>query len=139
MKLVWRSRPTNVSIVTSTTTSIAPSTTASNVNLTEKPTRAPITVTDAVAAVALAEKEALPKVQPEAEPTSKKSKWSWKLSKKRPTKTVSTDLEKGASLTGREARPIRLFAPVYGGFGLGLAICEFRFLSSHEAVPYICL
>lgn len=139
MKLVWRSRRTNASFVTSTTTSIAPSTTASNVNLTEKPTRAPITVTDAVAAVALAEKEALPTVQPDAEPTSQKTKWSWKLSKKRPTKILSTDLEKGASLTGREARPIRLFAPVYGGFGLGLAICEFRSLSSHETVPYICL
>lgn len=124
MKLVWRSRTIPSSVMTSTTTSVAPSTTASNVNLNEKSAHQTITVTDAVAAVALAEKEG-PKTKDE--PTTK-SKWSWRL-KKRPTKPASTDLEKGSS--GRASRPIRLFAPVYGGLGLGLSICEFQPFNSH--------
>ncbi|KAG6856108.1 hypothetical protein H0H87_007360 [Tephrocybe sp. NHM501043] len=115
MKLVWRSRTNPGSIVTSTTTSIAPSTTTSNVNLNEKGVHQPIAVTDAVAAVVAGKEGTAPKEEPQ--PT--KSKWSWRLSKKRPSKSKK-DLEKGSS--GREDRPIRLFGPFYGGLGLGLSI-----------------
>ncbi|KAG6919684.1 hypothetical protein DXG01_002627 [Tephrocybe rancida] len=117
MKLVWRSRTNPGSILTSTTTSISPSTTASNVNLNEKDAHQPIIVADAVAAVARANKEEVVAHKEEPEPT--KSKWSWRLSKKRPSK-AKKDIEKGSS--GREDRPIRLFGPFYGGLGLGLAI-----------------
>jgi len=114
MKLVWRSRPPAPSIVTSTTNSVAPSTTASDVNLNEK---GPITsaVTDTAVAEVLAAKE----ISATAEEPASRSKWSWRLSKKRPSVPISDDLEKGPA--GREARPIRLFAPVYGGLGLGLS------------------
>ncbi|RDB21975.1 hypothetical protein Hypma_011029 [Hypsizygus marmoreus] len=114
MKLVWRSRNAPSSIVTSTNTSAAPSTTTSNVNLNEKNAQQPITATDAMAAVALAEKEA-----PKETPPSK-WKWSWRISKKPSSKPAPADLEKGSS--GRKSRPIRLFAPIYNGFGFGMAV-----------------
>jgi hypothetical protein len=115
MKLVWRTRPPAPSIVTTTTNSVNPSTTGSNVNLNEK---TPITpVTDAAVAVVLAGKE-IPGAADE--PPASTWKWSWRLSKKRPSAVISDDLEKGSA--GREARPIRLFAPVYGGLGLGLSV-----------------
>ncbi|KAG5643831.1 hypothetical protein DXG03_009562 [Asterophora parasitica] len=115
MKLVWRSRTNPASIVTSATTSTSPSITASNVNLNEKSAHQPLTATDAIAAAALAEKVGPP---PPA-PTPNKWKWSWRLSTC-PSRSTPTDPEKGS--TGRANRPIRLFAPVYGGLGLGLAI-----------------
>ncbi|KAF8063422.1 glycosyl transferase family group 2-domain-containing protein [Lyophyllum atratum] len=118
MKFVWRSRTNPASMVSSATASISPSTTASNVNLNEKNFRHPITMTDAVAAIALAEKEGIP--APVEQPTKTGSKWSWRLSKKRASNAASKDLEKGS--TGRETRPIRLFAPIYGGLGLGFAV-----------------
>ncbi|KAG5652362.1 hypothetical protein H0H81_005264 [Sphagnurus paluster] len=119
MKLVWRSRTNPGSIVTSVSSSVSPSTTASNVNLNANSRHVPpvLTPTDAVAAIALAEKEGPPVLKEDL--SESKSNWGWRLSKKRPSKTKSSDPEKGS--TGREERPIRLFAPVYGGFGLGLA------------------
>ncbi|KAJ7758797.1 glycosyl transferase family group 2-domain-containing protein [Mycena maculata] len=115
MKLVWRARMTNASasIISagSVTASVAPSTTASDVNLSEKP-RPPSVADAAATAVAQAEK---PK------PKSKWG-WSWRLGKKGPpSANPDRDLEKGAS-SGREARPIRMFAPFYGGLGAALAL-----------------
>lgn len=131
MKLVWRSRPspTSSSIVTSVSPSVAPSTAASNVNLNEKAAQSPVTVTEAAAAVALAAKE-----KPKAD---HKWKWSWKLSAKKEPKSASSDEEKGS--TGRQERPIRLFAPFYGGLGIGLATCQSHYLatsmSTHWSAP----
>ena len=116
MKLVWRFRPPAPSIVTSTTNSVTPSTTGSNVNLNEKAPTAQTPVTDAAVAEVLATKEIPAAVD---ETPASHSKWSWRLSKKRPSAPVSDDVEKGPA--GRETRPIRLFAPVYGGLGLGLS------------------
>lgn len=114
MKLVWRARVTtgSSSIITSgsATGSVAPSTTASDVNLTEK---APASMPSVADAATLAEKD-------RAKP---KSKWSWKLGKKdsSPPASSQRDPEKQSS-SGREARPIRLFAPFYGGLGAGLSV-----------------
>ena len=116
MKLVWRSRPPAPSIVTSTTNSVTPSATASNVNLNEKGSVTPIPVTDAAVAKVLAAKEIS---TPADEAPASHSRWSWRLSKKRPSAPISDDVEKGPA--GWEPRPIRLFAPVYGGLGLGLS------------------
>lgn len=124
MKLVWRSRHhTSASIITSASNSSAPSTAASNVNLNEKTTRSSITVPDAaVVTAALAEKEASSTTPaPESPPKKKSWGWGWKLSSKKPA-SVSSDPEKSAA----QARPIRLFAPIYGGLGLGLSVCESR-------------
>lgn len=74
----------------------------------------------AVAAAALAEKEA-PAAAAAAASKSQPKKtswgWGWKLGSKKPV--ASSDLEKGSTST----RPIRLFAPIYGGLGLGLSLC----------------
>jgi hypothetical protein len=113
MKLVWRSRTRASSVLSSTTNSVTPSTTASNVNLNEK---TPTPITDAAIATVLAGKE-IPGAADE--PPTSTWKWGWKLSKARPSAAISDDLEKGPA--GQEARPIRLFAPIYGGLGLGLS------------------
>ncbi|KAF7290353.1 Glyco-trans-2-like domain-containing protein [Mycena chlorophos] len=114
VKLVWRARTASASIITSgsASVSLAPSTTASDVNLAEKPaapSSLPSVAEAATAAVA-------------APPPAQKTKWwwSWKLGK-RSTTPVHRDIEKQSG-SGREARPIRLFAPLYGGAGAGLSI-----------------
>lgn len=104
---------------TSVSTSVAPSTTASNTFLNEKLPQppAPTALTEAVAAAAAEQAK-------ENAEENKKSKpwkilgWSWTSSKE-----DTVDLEKGPS--GPSPRPIRLFAPIYGGLGAGLSICEF--------------
>lgn len=125
MKLVWRSRnhAATSSIITSASNSSAPSTTASNVNLNEKSSmRASVTVAEAsVVTAALVEKE-LPTAAAPTSPPKKSwglDNFGWKLSsKKAPTK--SSDPERGSS--GPQQRPIRLFAPMYGGIGFGLSL-----------------
>ncbi|KAF9484563.1 hypothetical protein BDN70DRAFT_797466 [Pholiota conissans] len=113
MKLVWRSRNQGAtsSIITSVSNSSVPSTTASNVNLNEKAsTRASVTVAEVAAAVSAAT----------TTPPAKKAKkwgWGWKLSKK--TAPAPSDPEKGST---RQPRPIRLFAPLYNGLGVGLSL-----------------
>ena len=124
MKLVWRNRHLTIGTPSVTTSnSGAPSTTGSYDNLNEKERDVSAQVTDAAATVALAEKE---KVVP-------RTAWSfgWKLSGKAEDKGKEgeSDPEKGQAI---KPRPIRYFAPVYGGLGMGLAICEFR----HE--HYFC-
>jgi len=97
------------------TTSVVSSTAASNVNLNEKAPPLPISASDVAVAAASKELEA-------AETKEEKSRrWGWRLSKKRSEKLPSTDLEKGRAL-----RPIRLFAPVYVGLGMGLSTCAYH-------------
>ncbi|KAF9448412.1 hypothetical protein P691DRAFT_759933 [Macrolepiota fuliginosa MF-IS2] len=108
MKRLWNLRNSH-SMSASIATSVIPSTTASNANLTH-PSPFPGVVTAAISTLKGNEKE------------EKKSKpwkifgWSWTSSKA----DGQTDLEKGGN--GLAPRPIRLFAPMYGGLGLGLAI-----------------
>lgn len=121
MKYLWRSRTATHSVSNSLATSVAPSTTASNTNLNEKyplpPPPAATAVSEAVTAATSAEKK--------KGDEKKKSRpwkilgWSWTTSK-----TDNADLEKGPS--GPAPRPIRLLAPVYGGLGAGLSICQCR-------------
>ncbi|KAI0739936.1 glycosyl transferase family group 2-domain-containing protein [Daedaleopsis nitida] len=111
IKLVWQRRSAFASLASSA----APSTTASDVNLTEK-TRA--------AADDAAEKEAksanpntiVLKPKEIKQPSNKKRSCDifgyWKAD--------ASDLEKTAE--GPSARPIRLFAPVYSGIGAGLSL-----------------
>ncbi|KAJ3710311.1 glycosyl transferase family group 2-domain-containing protein [Lentinula raphanica] len=112
MKLVWRSRVTlsgapSLLSISQGSPSVPPSTTASDINLAEKPSGSSQT-------------SPLPslteKTTQEPKPKSKWS-WSWKLSKRVPANT--SDPEKGSTL---QPRPTRLFAPFYGGFGAGLSI-----------------
>ncbi|KAL0568000.1 hypothetical protein V5O48_013993 [Marasmius crinis-equi] len=104
IKLVWRSRslPSSASVLTSGSASIAPSSSPSDINLTGK----------GLAQLGDSTTTAAPKE------TAKKSRWnwSWKLQKKKPL--ASTDVEKGT----KQARPMRLYAPFYGGFGAALSI-----------------
>ncbi|KAF8151650.1 glycosyl transferase family group 2-domain-containing protein [Crassisporium funariophilum] len=119
MKLVWRERHTTTpSVITSVSNSSYPSTTTSKVNLNEKATtRASVTVAEAaVATAALAEKETNTTA-----PTAARTFWGWKLSSKKDTSSkTASDPEKGSP--GSRPRPIRLFAPLYGGLGLGLSL-----------------
>lgn len=63
-----------------------------------------------------------PEPEPPTPPEPKKF-WSWRLSKKsRSSAQAADDPEKGSD--PRNARPVRLLAPIYSGLGLGLAICE---------------
>lgn len=117
---LWRSRSATHSVSTSVSTSVAPSTTASNTFLSEKYPQplAPAALTEAVAAAAAEQ------TKEKVEEEKKKSKpwkilgWSWTSSKQ-----DNTDIEKGPA--GPSPRPIRLFAPVYGGLGAALSICTF--------------
>uniref|UniRef100_A0A0W0F5W9 Uncharacterized protein n=1 Tax=Moniliophthora roreri TaxID=221103 RepID=A0A0W0F5W9_MONRR len=103
MKLVWRARSTFSSYATlpSVTSTIAPSTAASDVNLNDKAT-APV-------------EESVPPPAPAVPKPKSKWSWSWKLQEKTP---VVTDVEKGT----KTPRPIRLYAPVYAGLGAALSI-----------------
>ena len=121
MKLIWRSRnQATASIITSVSNSSVPSTTASNINLNEKASAQTSVVVAATAA--LAEKETVETIEAvvvPATPEKKKSRWGWKLAKKS-TPAPPVDPEKGST---PQTRPIRLFAPLYGGLGVGLSIC----------------
>lgn len=109
--------------VISNGSTVAPSTTTSDVNLNEKPALTP----DIPPLPSLAEKTP-------TQPPKSKSKWNWwKLSKEAP----KSDLEKGST---PPARPTLLFAPFYSGFGAGLAICMYFFFFQNEtSLTYIIL
>lgn len=138
MKLVWRSRHSHAaSVITTATSSSVPSITGSHVNLNEKAslTRASVTVAEAtVVTAALAEKEKEKEATPAPAPVTapaKKSIFSWKLSKQKPSEI---DPEKGPS--GPQPRPIRYFAPFYNGLGAALAVCTlFAHRSSSSVNP----
>ena len=123
MKLVWQSRSmvATPSFITSINTSSAPSATDSDVNLNEKAAIASDGVMEAATKMenAAAENEA---------PQPERKFWSWKLSSKKYSAKTSSDAEKGSG--GPQARPIRLFAPVYGGIGCALSICKYPVLSA---------
>ncbi|KAJ7025944.1 glycosyl transferase family group 2-domain-containing protein [Mycena alexandri] len=133
MKLVWRSRSTrgisssSPSIITSgsASASVAPSTTASDVNLTHRVGAGP--GTGSMPSVAEAVSAAVAAVPQTSEKATKKTGflgWSWRLGSKVSVPLTPTDLEKQgpAEDGGRAARPIRLFAPFYGGLGAGLSL-----------------
>ncbi|KAF8623867.1 hypothetical protein AX17_007269 [Amanita inopinata Kibby_2008] len=114
MKLIWRNRPTatSSSVRNTPVSSISPSVAASDLNLNEKAQTAQDSLKESTAAI-VTEKER------NLAPPAERRFWSWKLSSKR-SPASSSDAEKGTS--GRQARPIRLFAPVYGGIGAALSI-----------------
>ncbi|CAK5270569.1 unnamed protein product [Mycena citricolor] len=116
MKLVWRFRTQNGSASVLTSGSVgAPSTTASDVNLTEKPALGPMTEggldIDAVAAAHAEKTQAPPK-------KNRVCGW-WKLGS-RSSGPAPGDPEKQQAR--KDMRPIRLFAPFYNGLGAGLAV-----------------
>ncbi|KAI0364861.1 hypothetical protein BV20DRAFT_812457 [Pilatotrama ljubarskyi] len=101
IKLVWKRRSAFASLASS----VAPSATPSDVNLTEKSQTALVT-----------EKE-VPAPAPKDKSTPPKKKRSWGLGY---WKADASDLEKTAE--GPSARPTRLFAPVYCGLGAALSL-----------------
>lgn len=136
MKLVWRSRnQATASIITSVSNSSVPSTTASNVNLNEKASaQTSVVVAEAAAATAaLVGKETVEPAVVPAAPEKKKSRWGWRLSKKS-APAPPVDPEKGST---PQPRPIRLFAPLYGGLGVGLSICA-HFLRRSRTHTNLC-
>ena len=129
MKLVWRSRLiTSPSVTTSDSTPIT-STTASDVNLNEKAASAGVSLTVTQAAVATAA------LTPLTTPPPKKRfcGLGWRLSSKK-SSPADTDPEKGST---RPARPIRLFAPLYGGLASALSICTFAHDHLYNLYIYI--
>ncbi|KII90397.1 hypothetical protein PLICRDRAFT_52136 [Plicaturopsis crispa FD-325 SS-3] len=107
IKLVWRAR---VPVGRSATATF--SRTPSALDLDEK--------TQAVdnAAMVLEKERSAPKPK---DGSLWPSKWSWKLMKAKNTEAGKQgDLEYGGAR--KSARPIRLFAPFYGGFGAALAV-----------------
>ena len=56
---------------------------------------------------------------------AKRSWFGWRSTGEKQVK--DRELEEGDG--AKEERPIRLFAPVYGGLGAGLSICEFYSIS----------
>ena len=103
IKLVWRNRSVTSSVANS---SLPSSNMASNIDLNPKEKLSELSETDESPRT-----KAVPK-----------SKWNfgWKLSPKKTT--PQSDPEKNAA--GPSSRPMRLFAPVYNGFGIALSICE---------------
>lgn len=116
IKLVWRSRNLLLAQSPPTDSSLS-STTSSNVNLNEKQAG---TTTDVVV------------VPDRDKPAPRKTRraWSWKPSppadRKKSEARAEEASEKGA--VGKNPRPIRLFASVYGGLGVALSICQFSVL-----------
>jgi hypothetical protein len=113
IKLVWRSRATMSVISSGAPSSISPST-ASYVNLAEKSK-------DTASATGLA-------VVPDREKPKPVSKKIWGFNYFRSSRKTESpvgeagDVEK--SPPGKTPRPIRLLAPLYGGLGAALALCE---------------
>lgn len=121
IKLVWRARPALSSSASAITAgslgSVLPSSAPSYQNLTEK-----IGIVD-VRAVEAAEKE-----QEAKEVRAKANKgfnwFGWTTSKGKKGLSSGDRTEKlgDAEADGPESRPIRLFAPIYGGLGAGLSL-----------------
>ena len=59
---------------------------------------------------------------PTVKPAKKKFKFGWRTTVQEAKEKRRQDVEKA---DGKEPRPIRLFAPIYGGLGCALSICEF--------------
>jgi hypothetical protein len=120
IKLVWRSRPVLSSTMTASS-SASPSYAGSEINLTEKVDPGK----HGDASVVIPDRDKPP-------PTKKRMmSWSWKLSKHETAAApaagpVGGDAEKDEEngALAKCPRPIRLFAPFYGGLGAALAVCE---------------
>ncbi|KAF9530692.1 glycosyl transferase family group 2-domain-containing protein [Crepidotus variabilis] len=128
MKLVWRSRNHNhtPSLVTSPSNSSAPSTTPSNINLTEK-IKSGNDVALAIAVESLQEKQKITTVEdvgsnPDSVAGTTKKRWGWGGWRLSPKKTASPSVSDPEKAHERLPRPIRLFAPLYTGLGAGLAL-----------------
>ncbi|KAJ4476788.1 glycosyl transferase family group 2-domain-containing protein [Lentinula lateritia] len=110
MKLVWRSRAvisgTPSLLSNSGSTSIPPSTTASDVNLAEKPNSD-------------SQISSVPSLPQEDRKPNPKSRWNWAWGLTRKAAATPSDLEKGST---PQPRPTRLLAPFYSGFGAGLSV-----------------
>ena len=109
IKLVWNQRSAFASLVSSTVAS----TTGSDVNLTEKTKEAGVVDDKEVAAIV------------EKKKTGKKSKRRCGLGY---WFSDQTDVEKTAD--GPSPRPVRLFAPFYGGVAAALSLCSFTYSPS---------
>ncbi|KAJ7122674.1 glycosyl transferase family group 2-domain-containing protein [Mycena crocata] len=129
----------------STPPSTSASTTASDVNLNAPDAQKQASVAEAAAVVQ--SQAAVAQSQNNAEKIGgqgqekdaaggKKKWWSWRLSSKSINGGAGVgagtkDVEKQGDAGGREARPIRYFAPFYGGLGAGLSLF---FLASGLAI-----
>ena len=141
IKLVWRSRPaltSSASALTAgslgTVVTNAPSTTGFNITAPSGTVLLPSTTPSSIGldeksgasgdliVPELKSKEAEKAVDKSAKAKKKnnkgKSLFGWRVKAHDP----STDLEDGENNGKPEARPIRLFAPIYGGLGAGLSI-----------------
>ena len=123
IKLVWRSRPALPSTTTNSSFGTTPSVigSGSDVDLTEKEK----------GHAGRRRKSSVSNSKPPPPPPKKKSSrfgWSWKLSSSssEPAEKLEGDEEKGMTHP-KDARPVRLFAPFYGGLGAALSLCEFSF------------
>ncbi|KAF5353817.1 hypothetical protein D9758_010571 [Tetrapyrgos nigripes] len=114
MKFVWRCR-TNTSSSFITSGSIGSlGTVASDVALNNH-----VVFNDTIHEKTEAEAP-VPVVPVSAKPKKSRSCWSWRLSSKDTSPPLASDVEKGEGY--RQDRPIRLFAPFYGGLGAALSV-----------------
>lgn len=119
IQLVWSTRvsanglPTAGSITPEVASPVigTPVTSVSNVHLREPSSPDLLTPIPATKEVVPAE-AAKPK-------KSKGSLWGWRIGDK--AAQTQADVE---SASGTSSRPIRLFAPIYGGLGAGLSLCR---------------
>jgi hypothetical protein len=135
--LMWRAHATNTSASILTTGSVIPTTTASAtgsaINLRSAAGAVPDfayllgfdTEARATAAATFAKNEVKQKdAAKEKDRLTKKRlrDWYWNLSKAQ-SSPVGDPQKLGTTDSKRAARPIRLFAPFYGGLGAGLSLC----------------
>ena len=130
IQLVWSIRVSANGIPTagSVTPSVAspvigtPITSASDVHLHEPSSPELLTPVPAT-------KEVVPAEGAKPKAKTKGSLWGWRIGDKAAQAQGDTESAAGAS-----SRPIRLFAPIYGGLGAGLSLCT-RF-SKHLKLPF---
>jgi len=115
MKYVWRTREKIHSTSTSVAPSVAPSATASNMNLNDlQPSSFPGAGARADSAASTPEQ-----TNPQKSRTCKILDW-----RRTTSKTNEVDPEKGADLP--PSRPMRLLAPIYGGLAAALSLCMYN-------------
>jgi len=115
MKYVWRSREKIHSASTSVATSVAPSTTALNMNLNDPQSSSfPSAGAGAVTVDSPPEQ-----TKPQKSRTCKILDW-----RRATSRTNEADPEKGADALA--LRPMRLLAPIYGGLAAALSLCMYH-------------
>jgi hypothetical protein len=129
IKLVWSARPV-LSAPPSFPSSLAPSLISADADGNPAPESSTVRSASVDGQRALVERD-----RPSR--SEKKIKgwfgWSWKLSSSGPRDTTG-DVEKGGA--AKDPRPIRLFAPFYGGLGAALSICEFLAMVFNRLRPH---